>query len=105
MNKNGQALVTFILLIPVFLMVFAFVIDTGLAYSKKNEIISIVDDALKNNYDITEMLKNNKIKYNNLKITENNNQKCVIIESSVDSVFGNIIGIKEYVIKINECRG
>ncbi len=105
MDKKGQALVTFILFIPIFVLVLAFIIDGGMAYSKKNEITSLVKSALKNNYDIEENLIINNIKYSNLEIKEENNKKCVIINSSVESIFGKIIGRKEYKIKINECRG
>jgi hypothetical protein len=104
MNKKGQALVSFILLIPVFLLVFAFIVDGGNAYYKKNEIISIVKSSLKNNKDIETALINNKIKYNNLKIDIKNDEKCVILDTVVDTTFSSIIGIKEYKIQINECK-
>ena len=105
MDKRGQALVSFILLLPFFLLVFAFIIDGGLAYNKRNEVFNILKNSLDNNYDMEEMLKNNKIKYKYLEIKEENNQKCVIIDTSSKSIFGTIIGKEEYEIRIKECRG
>ena len=105
MNKKGQALVMFILFIPVFMLIIAFIVDGGRAFTTKYEIISVVKSALKHDYDINDSLIDNNINYKKLKIQEENNRKCVIIDASVESIFGNIIGIKEYKIKINECRG
>ena len=105
MDKKGQALVVFILLIPIILAIFAFVVDYGITFYKKNEVASIVASSLKNNHDVKEELTINKINYKKIEIKEENNEKCVIINFSVDSLFGNIIGKKEYSVRIRKCRG
>ena len=46
MNNKGQVLVLFILLIPVFLMLFAFVIDLGLLYTEDKKIESSINETI-----------------------------------------------------------
>ncbi len=46
MNKKGQVLVLFVLLIPVFLTLFALVIDIGLLYNEDKHIESSIKEAI-----------------------------------------------------------
>lgn len=98
-NRNGQVLVIFIILIPVFLMLGALIVDTGLMINRK---ISI-NNAVSNEKDIDKIkasLDNNNITYKNVK--EEN--ECIIIDSRVNSIFGKIIGKKEYKIIYKKCK-
>ena len=53
MNRKGQALVEFVLILPVFILILFAVIDFGLILSKKNELENI-------SVDVVSMVKNNK---------------------------------------------
>lgn len=67
MNRKGQALVEFVLIIPVFLMVLFIIIDFGMIFSKKNELEHISNDAIlmykenKSISDVQALYKNVKI--------------------------------------------
>lgn len=82
MNRKGQALVEFVLILPIFLLILFAVVDFGIILSKKNEIENV-------SIDVISMLKNNdnidKIEslYPDLKISvsgENEYLKVVISE-------------------------
>ena len=47
MNKRGQTLIIFVMLIPIILTMAALVIDVGLLYYKKNEYTGIVEESIK----------------------------------------------------------
>ena len=53
MNRKGQALVEFVLILPIFLLILFAVVDFGMIISKKNELENI-------SIDIVSMLKNNE---------------------------------------------
>ena len=53
MNRKGQALVEFVLILPVFILILFAVIDFGIILSKKNELENI-------SIDVVSMVKNNK---------------------------------------------
>lgn len=46
MNNKGQALVEFILILPVFIMVLFVIIDFGMIFNKKSNLESISNDAV-----------------------------------------------------------
>jgi len=52
MNRKGQALVEFVLILPIFLLILFSVVDFGMIFSKKNELENI-------SVDIISMIKNN----------------------------------------------
>lgn len=52
MNRKGQALVEFVLILPIFLLILFAVVDFGMILSKKNELENI-------SIDIISMIKNN----------------------------------------------
>ncbi len=99
-NKKGQALVMFIILIPLFLAVCALVIDIGLITYEKNKLTNIIDLSINENKDVKNYLKINDI--NDVKIKEEN--KCIKVTYYKKSLFGNIIGIKKYNISSKRCR-
>ena len=47
MNKRGQTLIIFVMLIPIILTMAALVIDVGFLYYKKNEYTGIVEESIK----------------------------------------------------------
>lgn len=53
MNRKGQALVEFVLILPIFLLILFAVVDFGMILSKKNELENV-------SVDIIVMIKNNE---------------------------------------------
>lgn len=85
MNRKGQALVEFVLILPVFILILFSIVDFGMILNKKNELENI-------SVDIVEMLKNddniNDIKslYPDVNIVINSDDKYtkIVISSDVD---------------------
>ena len=85
MNRKGQALIEFVLILPIFILILFATIDFGLILSKKNELENISVDVvamLKNKKSITEV--NNM--YSDVKIEEEKSDDYtkVIISEDVD---------------------
>ena len=102
MNRKGQALVEFVLILPIFILMMFAIVDFGMILSKKNEIENISIDVVamvKNNDDIV----NIKSLYPNVKIDINRDDKYtkIIISDDVDvmtpglnRILGNPYNIK-----------
>ncbi len=103
LNKKGQSLILFIIFLPILLMAFALIIDVGMMYHAKIKGESLLKSAKKDNVDIKDYFKINNIEILNLENTNENNNKCTTINYKIDSIFGNLIGYKEYEIKITDC--
>ena len=110
-NKHGQTLILFVILIPIMVLLCAFVIDTGLVIAEKHhlkevtktiikeEFLNISDDNINNK--INELFLKNEIDVSKLKINIAENKLEIKNEIAVASIFGNIIGIKSYKIKFD----
>lgn len=104
LNNKGQALVMFVCLIPVLILIIGIVVDTNKMVYEKSKLENI--NALAVTYylnhieedDVTnkmvELIKKNDNSIENINIDKIN--KEIFIDKKVDSIFGNIIGIKEY---------
>jgi len=103
MNRKGQALVEFVLILPIFLFLVFVVYDFGMIYSSKNRLEN-------NSSDIIYLFKNGKsleeIKklYPDCNIMISNDQEYykVLIESSVNLItpgFNRLFG-EPYVINV-----
>lgn len=109
MNKKGQTLVLFIIFIPIFLMLAAFIIDTGLIIRESTRLKATTKTVLKDVFSkenkselmIEELLKENNINTDNLKITFDATQITVKNSYKIDSMFGKIIGLKSYNVKVD----
>lgn len=109
LNNKGQTLVVFVLLLPVFLALCAFVIDVGvMAYENiklknvtKSILINVVDKNKLNENVIRDLYRENNINIDNLiiKLGENN----ILIENNyfISSIFGKILKIDEYEVRVN----
>lgn len=109
MNKRGQTLILFVILLPLLLLLLAFVVDTGIVLQEKTRINSSIKSILKTTYKgyldenyqekVLRLLKENDIPIEKitLNIAEENIQ--VEIECQKESIFGKIIGIQNYKIK------
>ncbi len=106
LNRRGQTLIAFIILIPLLIGVTAFVVDTGLVISEKihlKEVTkTVIRDTIKNpdEVKIKKLLQDNDIDGDKLKIETGDNYIVINNEIEVESIFGAIIGLKEYKIKI-----
>lgn len=105
MNKHGQTLILFVILIPIILILLATIVDIGLVMSRKIKLEEVTKSIIKaefNNDDkILELFEKNKIDKNNIKITHEENKIKIVITEDVKSIFGSIIGIKKYNIKVS----
>ena len=106
LNKHGQSLVLFVVIIPFVILLLALVCDIGLITSKKVKLNAVTKDILKevmnkDNYEelIIKLYEENDIDVDNLEIT--NNGKRIKNEIEVSSIFGQIIGLKKYQIKVD----
>lgn len=103
MNKHGGTLILFIILIPIIIIFMAFVVDLGLAKSRKIKLVETTKEIIKNNFNnddakIIEVFNKNGIAVN---LKRDNNKINIKIKEDIKSIFGNIIGIKSYKIKVN----
>lgn len=108
MNNKGQTLILFVIIVPIFIIFLAFVVDIGIIEKEKTKLDSTIKTVLKNTYKdkfnvnyeekVKNILKENNIPIDNLKIRVSND---IEIENDykINSIFGNIIGIKDYQIK------
>ena len=81
MNRKGQALVEFVLILPIFIMILFSIVDFGMIFNKKNEIENISIDIinlLNNNNKIEEIQK----EYPKVDIKLTNEEKYTIVEIS-----------------------
>ncbi|MDD3241507.1 MAG: hypothetical protein PHQ64_01835 [Bacilli bacterium] len=100
MNKKGQILISFVLLLPLLIAFLGYVIDVSYIKYEENKLDNIVitnkDYLKKNTLD-----KNKKILLaNDTNITDITQVKSnLIIKKEIPSYFGKIVGFKKYNIK------
>lgn len=108
MNNKGQTLIIFVILIPLILIVFAFIVDTGMMLHEKQKAESVVDlvlkDAMakKNTNRIKEFLEKNDIPTEKVQIIDQENTIKLQIEYSISSIFGKLVGIDHYDIQVKK---
>ena len=108
MNHKGQTLVAFIIIVPIFILLLAFVVDTGYLFMEYTKLQSITKTILKITYKeketkqfeekIFSLYEKNNIPTNNLEI-ENGEQVKVSNQYEIESIFGKIIGLNSYKVK------
>ncbi len=79
MNRKGQALVEFVLILPLFLLILFAIVDFGLILNKKNELENISVDVVsmvKNDNSIDEI----KLLYPNITIDMNSDDRYITIK-------------------------
>lgn len=103
MNRKGQALVEFVLILPIFILLLFSIIDFGMILSKKNELENI-------SVDVVEMFKNNdnvndiNSLYPNVNIVTDSDDKYtrVMISSDVEvmtPLLNRVLG-DVYIVKV-----
>ena len=97
MNKKGQALVEFVLILPVFILILFAIVDFGTILSKKNElendsidIVLLINngtniDEIKSKYSDLDIDLKDVDKYTEIKITKSIN----IITPGLNLILGN----------------
>lgn len=111
MNNKGQTLVAFVLIVPAFIMLLAFVVDTGFLLKESTRLNSVTKTILKTTFDkrmnddyekhITNLYIKNDISLENIEINTSIDEVKINNYYHVDSIFGKIIGLKEYKIKLS----
>ncbi len=107
MNNRGQTLIFFVLVIPILLLILAFIVDTGLVLkeytrftSTTRTIVRTVDMKTENYQEkVKNLYDKNNIPTKNLEIETIEKQIQISNEYEIESIFGNIIGLKSYKIK------
>lgn len=109
MNNKGQSLVTFILILPIIVLVIAFVIDSTLSITEKNKLDGIItsnmEETLENDIRDEDKIRN-AIKTNDkmdiiVSIVED--ELRVIVKSNKKSVFGKFLKFSYYNLNFNYC--
>lgn len=100
MNKKGQILISFVLLLPLLIAFLGYIVDISYIKYEENKLNNIVLTNTKyikdNNIDkIKELLISNDKQIININKI---NSKLIIIKE-IPSFFGKIVGFKEYKIK------
>ncbi|MCI9280264.1 MAG: pilus assembly protein [Bacilli bacterium] len=111
MNKKGQTLIAFVIILPVFILFLAFIVDTGILLKEKSRLNGSTKSILENMYpkrnesnfqeQTIDLFKKNKIPTENLNLEVKNNTIIVSNDYEIESIFGKIIGIKKYKIHLN----
>lgn len=107
MNNKGQALVEFVLILPVFLFIVMIVYDFGMIFNSRNQLLSNSNDIvimIKNGEDIDDV----RSKYSDIKIDKTYDGKYtkIVIEDTVKlntpglkNIMGNpyVINVERYI--------
>ncbi len=111
MNNKGQTLLAFVLLLPIFLIFMAFVIDTGYLLKENTKLNSLTKTVLKETQEFIDssvykekiegLYELNQAHLSELNITEDNKGKHIEVMKKIPSIFGKLIGLNEYEIKVN----
>lgn len=103
MNNKGQALVEFVLILPIFLFILLTIYDFGRIFNEKNSLegkSSDVIDMYKSGKSLDEI--ENIYEDISITITSDNEYDKIIVESSLEIItpgLGRIFG-KPYIIKV-----
>ena len=99
MNKKGQVLVVFLILLPILLLLVGLIIDVGLAYNEKRKMNHVIEDTISYALDhITEeqdtlkinmnyFLKENLKDLDTIKIEIKNETIIIEIKKRMDTIF------------------
>lgn len=104
MNKHGQALIIFILILPLILMICALVIDVGIMSYENKKLEQVTQNILDKkdlSFDfVKETYTKNNISIENLKFQINNNYIEIENKYNINSTLGSILKIKKYEVRI-----
>lgn len=91
MNNKGQALIEFVLILPVFLMIIFIIVDFGVIFYEKNELeqkSEVVTELIESGTTIDEILQKFKKQDNNFNVTTKQDGKFlnIYISDTVDLI-------------------
>ena len=101
LDNKGQSLVMFIIIIPIFLLIFTLVYDVGNAIYEKNSLSNTcyitIDYGLDNinnisENDLIDIIKKNTNNLNSIYINKEDNRIEIKLSKSVKGIIGNIFG-------------
>lgn len=111
LNNKGQTLIMFIILIPVTIMLMALIVDSSYLYIKKTKLENTTANIIENLYLkkddeniialVEELYNKNDIQTKKLKVDIQNDYFKISNEYKIDSIFGSIIGLKKYDVKVS----
>ena len=107
MNKKGQTLILFVILIPILVTITAIVVDVGTLEFTYQKLKGIVDESIKEYYlkdgrsSMEATLDYNDISKELYEISLNDNEVNVYLTYEMDSIFGRLINIPSYEIIVN----
>ncbi len=107
MNKRGQTLILFVILIPILLGLCALVIDVGLIVSKSTHLKevskTIIEEVMPEASieEIEDLFIKNDIPVSQLEVQIEDEKIRIQNEYEIDSIFGSVIGIKHYQVSVD----
>lgn len=109
MNKKGQSLVIFVLILPFLALLIAFIVDSTLSLMEKNKLDGIITSNIKNAlkediYDTDKIKKailSNEDMEVSVSVTEDTLH--VTAKSNKKSVFGELLKFKYYQLEYDYC--
>lgn len=108
MNKKGQTLILFVILIPVIITLLAIIVDVGILLNEYQRKRGIIETAINTYFEensvekAQKILTLNEILLEKVKIKEENGEIWIFYDDEIDALFGKIIGLKSYPIKLHE---
>lgn len=102
MNKNGQTLIIFVILIPIIILMLAVVVDVGLYTYEFHRTRGIIDTGIEeyfltsDEHKIKDILELNDVSTEHLIVSFDKDVVDVKIEYKMDSLFGKIIRLDSY---------
>ena len=104
MNNKGQTLVLFVILLPIFLMIFAYVFDTCYMSVENRKLTDIAEDSVrylvvdkKDSSLVKEVIYKNDSDVKIVSVLGNN----VHLKKDIKPVFGRIVGFDKYSLEVN----
>lgn len=110
LNNKGQTLVMFILFLPILLLIIGFITDTSMLMYEEKKLNSmnkmVLNYVLKNkeNYEekkVKELIIKNDKNIKIMKLKKEDKYIKLEMQKKQNSMFGNVIGIKNYTITSN----
>lgn len=109
LNNKGQSLILFVIILPIFLLIFVLVIDVGKVINLKQELDNInkivLDYGLDNLDEVTlddkliKIVKLNNSEIDKIDVNIDNNIIYIYLNESIDGIFSQFIDISIFNVK------
>ncbi len=106
MNNKGQTLIIFVILIPIIILILALVVDVSYMNIEKSKYQGIIEEAIKECLEKKDVsLFHKTLEINDISTTDYEvsyqGDVEVLFTKSIPSIFGKIIAIENYEVKIH----